>query len=85
MFKIQRVRAGSVEIGDIVQGVDDESLTTDAEINEAYEVGSDSFWAEVTDKGGHADIGWIDVCWFGGTEERIAGDWDQYLWKRVES
>ena len=77
---IERVRAGQVEIGDRIAQVDDDSLETDAEINANYAT-EEQEWAEVTDKGGHADIGWLRVEFEDGETSRFTGDWDSWVWR----
>jgi hypothetical protein len=79
MAHIEIIRAGAVKIGDKITMVDDESLTTNDEVNENYDA-YDQDWSEVLETGGHADIGWIKINHPYEGETKINGDWDQLVW-----
>jgi hypothetical protein len=81
--RIERVRMGQVEIGDRICEVDDDRIASDAELNDCYSA-MDQDWAEVTGRGGHADIGWLEFTNpYTGEPERSGGDWDLWVWRLV--
>lgn len=79
-MKIQRTRMDTLATGELICNVDDDSIETDTELNEAYDA---------------KDQQWDVVCGLRGSEiELLRGDdsesrwvfvpsWDQWTWRQV--
>lgn len=84
MAQIKVVRAGSVEPGQYIAQVDDESYPLGSLVPAEDYDPAEQDWQHVVLVGGHADVGYMILAYYNGEQYRVDGDWDQTVWLELD-
>ena len=82
--KIQVTTTGQIMPGEYVAAPDFDQ-DTEPELLADYKA-EDQQWLEVKSRGGHADIGWLEVKEPWGEEPafRVPTSWEQWIWRLAD-
>ena len=81
-MKIELTTMGALSEGESVTQVDDDELTTEEAINEAY-LAEEQDWHTVKHIGGHADVGTVTLAMYNGETYTARCSWEQTIWRLV--